>query len=84
MSQLLSANKRNEPKGRCSCEADGSFGIIMSGGCNELPTLGKHLLDIEEIRFKTGLKAEQLFLSNDFNNNYRYIIFYDIFIDKCS
>lgn len=53
MSQLLSANKRNEPKGRCSCEADGSFAIIMSGGCNELPTLGKKHLDIEEIRFKT-------------------------------
>lgn len=56
----------------------------MSGGCNELPTLRKKHLDIEEIRFKTGLKAEQLFLSNDFNNNCRYIIFYDIFIDKCS
>lgn len=58
VSQLLSANKRNEPKGRCSCEADGSFGIIMSGGCNELPTLGKHLLDIEEIMIKTGLILE--------------------------
>lgn len=83
MSQLLSANKRNEPKSRCSCEANGSFGIIMSGGCNELPIMGKQHLDIEKIRFKTGLKAEQLFLSNDFNNNCRYIIFYDIFIDKC-
>lgn len=55
MSQLLSANKRNEPKGRCSCKADGSFSIIMSGGRNELPILGKSLLDIEEIRLKTGL-----------------------------
>lgn len=55
MSQLLSANKRNEPKGRRSCEAGRSFGIIMSGGCNSLPTLEKHNLYIEEITFKTGL-----------------------------
>lgn len=55
MSQLLSASKRNEPKGRRSCEAGTSFGIIMSGRCNNLPTLGKHHLYIEEITLKTGL-----------------------------